>query len=134
MIKELKYQFMQTAFVSIVWLTLILSITQWSSSIPFHYVWHIIGIGTLAGIVFGVMYPLLWNYFTFTAPTNILISTVINLGFQVGAVALYSTAQLEWIKPYFIGISILTILGQIIAFIFYKKKHALLIVSMSSDC
>lgn len=53
MIKELKYQFMQTAFVSIVWLTLILSITQWSSSIPFHYVWHIIGIGTLAGIVLG---------------------------------------------------------------------------------
>ncbi|MCY7438853.1 MULTISPECIES: hypothetical protein [Bacillus] len=123
MIKELKHQFMQTAFVSIVWLTLILSITQWSSSIPFHYVWHIIGIGTLAGIVFGVMYPLLWNYFTFPAPTNILISTVINLGFQVGAVALYSTALLEWILPYFIGIAFLTLVGHIIAFLFYKKQQ-----------
>ncbi|MCY7597310.1 hypothetical protein, partial [Bacillus altitudinis] len=75
------------------------------------------------GIVFGVMYPLLWNYFTFPAPINILISTVVNLGFQVGAVALYSTALLEWIMPYFIGIAFLTLVGHIIAFLFYKKQQ-----------
>ncbi|AVM22819.1 hypothetical protein [Bacillus pumilus] len=123
MIKEMKNQFMQTSFVSIVWLTLILSMTNRSITIPFGYVWHIIAIGTLAGIVFGVIYPLLWNYFTFPAPVNILISTAVNLAFQLGAVALYSTALLELIMPYFIGIAFLTLAGHIIAFLFYKKHQ-----------
>ncbi|MFB8733383.1 hypothetical protein ACEQPO_03925 [Bacillus sp. SL00103] len=56
MINEMKNQFMQTSFVSIVWLTLILSLTNQSVTIPFGYVWHIIAIGTLAGFVFGVLY------------------------------------------------------------------------------
>ncbi|WLP60259.1 hypothetical protein [Bacillus pumilus] len=123
MIKEMKNLFMQTSFVSIVWMTLILSLTHQSVAIPFGYVWHIIAIGTLAGFVFGIMYPLLWNYLTFPAPVNILISTAVNLAFQLGAVALYSTALLQLIMPYFIGIAFLTLAGHIIAFLFYKKHQ-----------
>ncbi|MGG5180771.1 hypothetical protein ACQYAC_15930 [Bacillus sp. MM09(2025)] len=123
MIKEMKNLFMQTSFVSIVWVTLILSLTHQSVTIPFGYVWHIIAIGTLAGFVFGIMYPLLWNYLTFPAPVNILISTAVNLAFQLGAVALYSTALLQLIMPYFIGIAFLTLAAHIIAFLFYKKHQ-----------
>ncbi|MGQ9023246.1 hypothetical protein [Bacillus sp. MZGC1] len=68
-------------------------------------------------------YPLLWNYFTIPAPVNILISTAINLAFQLGAAALYSTALLQLIMPYFNGIAFLTLTGHIIAFLFYKKHQ-----------
>ncbi|WP_223254340.1 hypothetical protein [Bacillus sp. GBSW19] len=66
-------------------------------------------------------YPLPWNYFTIPAPVNILISTAINLAFQLGAVALYSTALLQLIMPYFNGIAFLTLTGHIIAFLFTKS-------------
>ncbi|WP_426005212.1 hypothetical protein [Bacillus sp. DWP3-1] len=68
-------------------------------------------------------YPLPWNYFTIPAPVNILISTAINLAFQLGAAALYSTALLQLIMPYFNGIAFLTLTGHIIAFLFYKKHQ-----------
>jgi FlaA1/EpsC-like NDP-sugar epimerase len=126
MTQQLKNNFMQAAFGTIIWIALISQFThlQPSDTIPFHYLWNLIGIGVLAGAVFGIIYPFLWNYSTFKSATNVILSTLANLSFQILGVWLYSQEIFEAvIKPYWIIFATLTLLGHIATFYFYRKHE-----------
>lgn len=62
-----------------------------------------------------------WNYSTTKAPVNIVICTIVNLSMQFLAVYLFSKEMLAVIQPYMIGIAVLTLIGHLIAFYFYKR-------------
>lgn len=121
MFNHLKNNFFQAAFGSLIWITILCSITDLSSQIPFSYIWHLIGISTLIGLLFGVVYPFLWSYSTFKAPTNILICTLLNTLCSYTGVYLYSTQMFDFIRPFFLAVLLLTLVLHIIMFYFYSK-------------
>lgn len=121
MFKQLKNSFFQAAFGSLIWITILCSITDLFSQIPFTYTWHLIGISSLVGLVFGVIYPYLWNYSTLKASTNIIICTLINTLCAYAGVYLYSVKMFDFIRPFFIGVLLLTLILHIITFYFYSK-------------
>ncbi|MDQ0229897.1 hypothetical protein [Metabacillus malikii] len=121
MIHNLRNNFTQTALGSIIWVFILSTLAYQGMNIPFNYVWNLITIGVISGIIFGIVYPYLWNYSTFKAPINIILSTLINSfgGFLV--IYLFSVEMFHFIKGYVIFIVLLTLLGHIIAFYFYSK-------------
>lgn len=121
MFKQLKNNFFQAAFGSLVWITILCSLTDFRSQIPFSYIWHLIGISLLIGIVFGIIYPYLWNYSTLKAATNIVLCTLINTLCTYAGVYLYSTQMFAFIRPFFIGVLLLTLILHIVSFYFYSK-------------
>lgn len=123
MLKTLKNSFTQAALGSTIWITLLASIHQMNRTIPFSYIWHILLIGLLLGVTFGVVYPYLWNYSTFKSSTNILISTVANVSCMFLGVKLYSIEMFQLVSPYWIGIILLTLVGHIIGFYFFSKHQ-----------
>lgn len=123
MLNTLKNSFTQAALGSTIWITLIASIHNFNQQIPFHFIWNMLLIGLLMGTVFGVVYPYLWNYSTFKATTNILISTTSNVVCMFLGVKLYSTDMFNSINPYWIGIILLTLIGHVIGFYFYSKHQ-----------
>lgn len=121
MFKQLKNNFFQAAFGSMIWITIICSLTDFFSKIPFNYVWNLIGISGMVGLVFGIIYPYLWNYSTLKASTNIILCTGINTLCAYACVYLYSTQMFDLIRPFFIGVLLLTLILHIISFYFYSK-------------
>ncbi|MCM3163381.1 hypothetical protein [Metabacillus litoralis] len=121
MITHLRQSFTQTALGSILWVFLLSTIVYQGLDIPFHYVWNLISIGVISGIIFGIIYPYLWGYATFKAQTNIILSTLINSFGSLLAVYLFSTDMFHLIKGYTVLFILLTLVGHIIAFYFYSK-------------
>lgn len=121
MFKQLKNNFFQAAFGSLVWVTLLCSISDFFSVIPFYYNWHLIEISILIGILFGVIYPYLWNYSTFKASANILICTVLNTLCAFTSLYLYSSQMFNLIRPFFLIVLLVTLILHIISFYFYSK-------------
>ncbi|MGG5370846.1 hypothetical protein [Enterococcus sp. AZ196] len=121
MFKQLKNNFFQAAFSSLIWITILCSITDFFSQVPFNYIWHLIGISLLIGLVFGVIYPYLWNYSTLKASINIIICTLVNTFCGYTAVYLYSTQMFDLIRPFFLAVLLLTLVLHILTFYFYSK-------------
>lgn len=121
MFKQLKNNFFQAGFGSFIWITILYSLTDFSSKIPFHYIWNLVGISVLIGLLFGIVYPFLWNYSTFKASINIVICTVLNTLCAYTGVYLYSTQMFDLIRPFFIAVLLLTLILHIITFYFYSK-------------
>jgi len=121
MFKTLKNSFTQTALGSTIWITLLASIQNFNQTIPFLFIWNILLIGLLFGLIFGVVYPYLWDYSTFKSSTNIAISTIINISCMYICLSIYSTDMLNFIKPYWLGVIFLTLIGHIVGFYFYSK-------------
>ncbi|WP_010176020.1 hypothetical protein [Bacillus coahuilensis] len=121
MIIHLRQSFTQAALGSIIWVFLLGTVAYNGLNIPFHYVWNLIGIGLISGIIFGIIYPYLWGYSTFKAQTNIILSTLINSFGGLLAVYLFSTDMFHFIKNYTIVFILLTLVGHIIGFYFYSK-------------
>ena len=113
--------FFQTSFLTTLWVMLLITLTNFHTTISFHYVWNIVAIGVLAGITFGIIYPYVWNYSTTKAAVNIVICTTVNLSMQFLVIYLFSKEMLAVIQPYMIGIAVLTLIGHLIAFYFYKR-------------
>lgn len=123
MLKTLKNSFNEAAIGSTIWISLLASIHNFNQTIPFYYIWNILVIGLLLGLAFGVIYPYLWNYSTFKSSTNIFISTLVNISCMFLSLRLYSVVIFDFIKPYWIGITLLTLIGHIIGFYFYSKHQ-----------
>lgn len=121
--KELKNQFMQGAFLTTVWLMGILTLGFGNPTVSLSYFWHIIGIGVIAGGVFGFIYPYLWNYSTWTAPVNIIVSSIINSIAGYTAVYLFSPEMFVFILPFWWGVLALTVVLHTIAFYFYRNHQ-----------
>ncbi|MHC5246978.1 hypothetical protein [Enterococcus sp. LJL90] len=121
--KELKNQFMQGAFLTIVWLTALMSLGFGNVNLNLFYFWHIIGIAVIAGGVFGVAYPYLWNYGTWSAPINILVMTLLNFLAGFAAVYLFSVEMFQLILPFWWAILLLNLILHVIAFYFYRNQQ-----------
>ncbi|MDT2781167.1 hypothetical protein P7H41_04260 [Vagococcus fluvialis] len=123
MYKQLKQNFIQTTLGSILWFSFLASLIFYNKTVPFNFLWHIIGIGLLFGITFGLVYPYFWKYATTGATTNIILSTIINLLCGLLGVYLFSTEMFSLITPYIWLVTLLTLIGHIIAFYFYSKHE-----------
>lgn len=125
MIKELKNSFMQVAFVTTIWILLLVTLLVPNMTITLLGMWRMVGIATLFGVTFGIVYPYLWNYSIFKASVNIAISTVVNAACGLSGVYLFSIKMFHIIFPYTLGILFLTLLGHVACFYFYSKYENL---------
>ena len=123
MINELKNNFTQTTVGSIIWIAILATIFNFQETTPLHPIWTVIAIGCIFGFIFGVIYPFLWNYSTFKSGINIAISTVLNTIGSTLAVYLFSPTMFNFIKPYIIGIVLLTLIGHTLGFYAYSKME-----------
>lgn len=121
MIKDLKNSFLQSSFLGMIWIVFLITIFNLHEEIPFLYIWNLIGISILMGIVFGIAYPYLWNYSTFKVTTKIIISTLLNFFCGIESVYLFSPKVFEFVKPYLLLILVITLIGHIIGFYFFSK-------------
>lgn len=121
MIKQLKNNFMQAAFATTLWMALLITLFAHQATIPFSFIWRLLGMGCLFGLVFGVIYPYLWNYSTFKAQVNIALSTVANTLGGFGILYLFSWEMFVRIQPFFWLILLVTLLGHIAGFYFYSN-------------
>ncbi|GIN96897.1 hypothetical protein J6TS1_27670 [Siminovitchia terrae] len=122
MIKDLKNNFLQVSFLGMIWIVFLITIFNLHEEIvPFLYIWNLIGISILMGIVFGIAYPYLWNYSTFKVTTKIIISTFLNFFCGIESVYLFSPKVFEFVKPYLLLILLITLIGHIIGFYFFSK-------------
>jgi len=124
MIKNLRQSFFQVFAVTSVWITLLLTIFFNGQTIGLSYLWNLIGISTISALLFGVIYSVLWNYFTFKAITNILISSILNIVGGLTAIWLFSSEMFYLIAPWIPGMVILSIILHTIAFYVYAKTDA----------
>lgn len=120
---ELINSFKQATLGSIIWVTLLITMSGSTEVVPLGYMWHIIGIGLLMGGVFGVIYPYLWKYATFKAYVNILLSSILNTMTGFLAVYLYSTTMYLQIKGFFTVVLIITLMGHTLGFYVYGKMQ-----------
>ncbi|WP_379945743.1 hypothetical protein [Enterococcus devriesei] len=123
MIKELKNQFMQTAFLTTIWVSLLITLFMPMTSVTLVFIWQIIGIALIAATIFGVLYPYFWQYGTLTAPINILIMTIANFLGGFSSIYLISNEMFELIKPYWWGVLSLTLILHSILFYFYRNHQ-----------
>jgi len=121
MIKDLKNNFLQAAFGSTIWVALLATLFTYRNNVEFIHTWNLLGIGTLFGLVFGVIYPYLWNYSTFKASINILLCTILNFSCGYLCVYLFSNEMFNMVKSYSVVVLLLTLVGHILGFYFYKK-------------
>lgn len=119
--KELKHNFMQATLGTIVWITLLITLLTTQSSMTILDLWKIIAIGSIFGLIFGVVYPFLWHYSTLKSSTNILISTFANSIAGLLSLYIYSVDLFSFIQPYIFWIIILTLVGHILGFYFYSN-------------
>lgn len=121
MFKELKNQFMQVGLLTTIWVLVLLSIGFGNIKIELLYFWNIIGISLISATIFGVVYPFMWNFSTFSARANIIITTFVNFTGGFLAVFLFSTEMFDLVKPFWWAILIFTFILHIIAFYFYRN-------------
>lgn len=121
MMKELKNSFMQAGFGTLLWISLLGMLFIGNQTIRVFDLWRVMGIGTIAALVFGIVYPYLWNYSTFKASTNILISTIFNVTAGFSCLYLFSPEMFKMVFPFSWAVVILTLVGHIIGFYFYSK-------------
>ncbi|MDT2813834.1 hypothetical protein [Vagococcus carniphilus] len=121
MFNSLKTNFIQATLGGTVWVTFLANLVFQKELIPFNYTWHLLAIGGLIGITFGIIYPYLWNYSTFSARLNIFLSTLINTLCGFAGVYLFSVEMFDFIKLFLIPIFVITLIGHIIGFYFYSN-------------
>ncbi|OEC03589.1 hypothetical protein GY31_01230 [Lysinibacillus sphaericus] len=122
MIKDLKNSFLSISFLGLIWIMFLMTLFNLHNEmVNFLYIWNLISISVLLGIVFGIAYPYLWNYSTLKSTSKIIISTFLNFFCGVGMVYLVSVQMLAFIQPYLLLIFAITLIGHIIGFYFFSK-------------
>ncbi|MBC3900482.1 hypothetical protein [Acetobacterium malicum] len=124
MTKNLKSSFFQVFTLSLIWITVLITVFLNDLTIPITYLWNVIGIAAIFGLMFGVLYSVLWNYLTLKPIMNILISSVLNLFGGLMAVLLFSAPMFYLIAPWIPGMLVLTIFLHTLAFYIYARVDA----------
>ncbi|MGG4398995.1 hypothetical protein ABEW61_02620 [Paenibacillus amylolyticus] len=106
------------------WITLLATIFFGDLPIQMSYLWNIAGIAFIAALLFGMMYNILWNYFTLKPVWNIVISSTFNIAGGMAMVWLFSVDMFQFIAPWFPGMWLLSIALHIIAFYFYARMDS----------
>jgi FlaA1/EpsC-like NDP-sugar epimerase len=123
MFKELKDQFIQIAFTTTILVVVLFSFLFGNVKINVEFLWHIVGIAILTGAIFGVVYPYCWNYSTWKAHTNIVVTTLINSIGGYSALYLFSEKMFKIVIPYWWGVLLLTSILHVLTFYFYRKNQ-----------
>jgi hypothetical protein len=121
MLKQFKLSFFQTFSITFIWILILISIFLGNLTLTVQYTWNLVAISSIFGVIFGVMYPALWNFSSIKAISKIIISSSINFMGGISAVWLFSPYMFRFIQPWIVVIAIITILGHIIGFYFYSK-------------
>ncbi|MGO4730489.1 hypothetical protein [Paenibacillus sp. 2KB_22] len=124
MMTQLRHSFFQVFTMMTLWITLLATIFFGDLPIQMSYLWNIAGIAIIAAVLFGVMYNILWNYFTLKPIWNIVISSTFNIAGGMGMVWLFSVDMFQFIAPWFPGMWLLSIVLHIIAFYFYARMDS----------
>lgn len=121
MVKQFKLSFFQTFTITFVWILVLMSVFFENQTLSILYAWNLVGISVIYAVIFGIMYPTLWNFSSMKASYKIIISSVINILGGICAVWLFSPYMFEIIKPRILEMCIITIVGHVIGFYFYSK-------------
>ena len=124
MITQLRHSFFQVFTIMTLWVTLLATIFFDDLPIQMSYLWNIAGIALIAAVLFGVMYNILWNYFTLKPVWNIVISSTFNITGGMAMVWLFSVDMFQFIAPWFPGMWLLSIVLHVIAFYFYARMDS----------
>ncbi|KLU53475.1 hypothetical protein EL84_14420 [Paenibacillus sp. VT-400] len=124
MITQLRNSFFQVFTIMTLWITLLATIFFGDLPIQMSYLWNIAGIAFIAALLFGMMYNILWNYFTLKPVWNIVISSTFNIAGGMAMVWLFSVDMFQFIAPWFPGMWLLSIVLHIIAFYFYARMDS----------
>ncbi|KAA8746928.1 MULTISPECIES: hypothetical protein [Paenibacillus] len=124
MITQLRHSFFQVFTIMTLWITLLATIFFGDLPIQVSYLWNIVGIAFIAAVLFGMMYNMLWNYFTLKPVWNIVISSTFNIAGGMAMVWLFSVDMFQFIAPWFPGMWLLSIVLHVIAFYFYARMDS----------
>lgn len=121
MLKQFRLSFFQTFSITFIWILTLISIFFKNDTLTVLYIWNLVAISLIFSMIFGVMYPVLWNFSSMKAINKIFISSAINLVAGLISVWLFSPYMFEIIRPWIILMAIATVLGHIIGFYFYSN-------------
>lgn len=121
MFKHLKNNFIQAFGITFVWLIILITLFLRPKSISLDYLWGLIAIAAILSLTFGVIYTYLWEYSTFKASINVIISTTLNAIASFTCLYLFSSEMFSIVLPFAPYIIALTLLGHIIGFYLYSK-------------
>lgn len=124
MMIQLRHSFFQVFTVTALWVTVLLTLFYSDQPIHMSYLWNIAGISTIAAVLYGVMYNVLWNHFTLKPLWNIVISSTLSITGGMAMVWLFSVDMFQFIAPWFPGMWLLSIVLHIIAFYFYARMDS----------
>lgn len=121
---QLRLSFFQVFTITSLWVTLLLTLFYSDQPIHMSYLWNIAGISTIAAVLYGVMYNVLWNHFTLKPLWNIVISSTLSITGGMAMVWLFSVDMFQFIAPWFPGMWLLSIVLHVIAFYFYARMDS----------
>lgn len=124
MVNQLKQGFFQVFTFTSLWVTLLLTIFFRDQPVEVLYLWRLAGIAAIAGVIFGVMYNVLWNHFTLKPLWNILIGSILNIASGMFMVWLFSVEMFGFISAWWPGMLLLSILLHTVAFYFYARANS----------
>ncbi|MFB9326816.1 hypothetical protein ACFFSY_12895 [Paenibacillus aurantiacus] len=124
MIKELRESFFQTFTLTSLWVTLLLSLFYKDQSVTTSLLWSAAGIALILAVLYGMLYNVLWNYFTLKPVWNILISSTINIAGGLICVWLFSKEMYDSVIGWWPGMLVLSFVLHTAAFYFYAKSDS----------
>ncbi|AMP21273.1 hypothetical protein AZF37_09070 [endosymbiont 'TC1' of Trimyema compressum] len=121
MIKNLRHSFFQTFSLTFIWILGLLSIFT-KLDFSFNFVWNIVAISLLSGLIFGTMHNAVWNFFTFKPLVNVLVTSIVSIIGGLSIVWLFSVEMFYLVVGWIVPMMMLSIVLHIIAFYFYSKS------------
>lgn len=121
--KKIQQTFTQTTLGSIIWIAILTTIFDF----PEMTILKVVALGLIAGLVFGIAYPMLWQHASFK--TRIKLTTSVLLNTVVGSLAVYIVSPLmfHWLQPALIGIFVLTVCLHLVGLSLYMRFEKRLI-------
>ncbi|MGC6769845.1 hypothetical protein [Enterococcus sp. LJL51] len=124
MLKDLRQSFFQVFTASFLWIVCLLSIFFNGEKIQVMYLWNLVGVAASIAFLCGVVYKGLWQYLTFKPLANVVISSILNSGFGLAAVYLFSEEMFAYIASWIPGMLVLSLALHFVAFYIYAKYEA----------
>lgn len=123
MITQLKNQFFRAAFLTLIYCLILLTLFTPNAPLSVLGVWRFVAVAFISGILFGICYPYIWQFLTWPAPVNIVVTSLLNFACGFVTVYLISQEMVTVITPYWWAILAIEIIGHTITFYFYRSSQ-----------
>lgn len=121
MIRKYANQFAWGMLGSLFWVMSLTTLFFGNLNVSLSFLWKIIGIAAIVSLVFVVLYPYIWNYSTWSARLNIIVLVLLNFVTGYLILYLYSIDLFNLVRPYWIGVLLITLILHIISFFCWRK-------------